>query len=211
MASTGSPSSIASSPLRVPASRYFDGDDGEWSTFNISVGDPPQKFRVLPSAATGEVIVPGPEGCSPSDGPDCGSSRGVYQNTTGFWANESSTWSHLGLYSLGLMSDLGYETNASFGLDQVSIGESPQAHLLADQVIAGIASKEFDLGLLGLSPGSSSFGDSKQPQKSLLSTLRDGGGIPSLSFGYTAGAFYCMCQGSLYSKQLLTVRREPSR
>jgi len=67
---------------------------------------------------------------------------------------------------------------------------------LDHQIIAGIGTDNYWLGSLGLSPipfNFSSIGDSitmEDPQPSLLSELKNQSSIPSLSWGYTAGASY---------------------
>jgi hypothetical protein len=66
-------------------------------------------------------------------------------------------------------------------------------------VVAGIATKDFYLGRLGLSPRTFNFTDFMHPQPSLLGTLVAEKLIPSATWGYTAGAFYRVRQpfGSL--------------
>lgn len=62
---------------------------------------------------------------------------------------------------------------------------------LTNQVIFGIADdKKYYLGMLGLSQVSTSLSKSEKGQPSFITSLRDQSKIPSLSFGYTAGAKY---------------------
>lgn len=58
------------------------------------------------------------------------------------------------------------------------------------QVIAGLNTTNYWLGSLGLSPFAFNFTSIADPLPSLLSTLRDEGHIPSISWAYTAGAYY---------------------
>lgn len=181
-------------PIDIPTSQQFDGNDGKWSSFIVRVGTPEQSFRVFPAPGTGEVLIPLPQGCNEYDPPDCGARRGVYgykNSTTGFSVGKSSTWKELGLYSVGLKSELGYAANASYGLDNVGL-MIPNAGgpTLKNQVVGGIASSTFYLGIFGLSPRASNFSEFAYPQRSFITTLKDENMVPSISYSYTAGAFY---------------------
>lgn len=183
------------SPISFDPSQEFDGNDGKWSTFVIRVGTPEQNFRVLPAPSTGEFIIPVSEGCIEDDPPNCGNLRGAYSfkgfASSGFLVNESSTWSEIGLYDVGLQSNLNYSTNATYGLDNVGMMiQNSGGPTLSSQVVAGIASKDFYLGLVGLSPKAANFSEFEHPQRSLITTLKDERKIPSTSYGYTAGAHY---------------------
>jgi hypothetical protein len=67
---------------------------------------------------------------------------------------------------------------------------------LDNQIIAGIATNDYWLGYIGLSPISFNFSSQddatsmRDPQPSFLSNLKNQSLIPSLSWGYTAGASY---------------------
>jgi hypothetical protein len=67
---------------------------------------------------------------------------------------------------------------------------------LDNQIIAGIATNNYWLGFLGLSPIPFNFSSQddatsmRDPQPSFLSNLKNQSLIPSLSWGYTAGASY---------------------
>ena len=64
-------------PFSFSSSQHWEGNDGKWSTFIIRVSNPAQTFRVLVSTSGQETWVPLPEGCLPSDPPDCDDLRGV--------------------------------------------------------------------------------------------------------------------------------------
>ena len=64
-----------------------------------------------------------------------------------------------------------------------------------------ITSNDFSFGQLGLGPKPTNFSDFNNPSESFLRTLRNKSLIPSLSFGYTAGAPYRL-KGSLGSLTL---------
>jgi hypothetical protein len=91
---------------------------------------------------------------------------------------------------------LNYSGNGLFGYDVVGIngGNSSSSSgglSLSNKVVAAIASKSYFLGIfgLGIKPTSFSSGAANSPP-SFLSTLKDNNQIPSLSYGYTAGAPY---------------------
>jgi hypothetical protein len=179
-------------PFVFSPSQEWDGNDGSWSTFIIRVGTPPQTFRVLPSTAGQETWIPVPEGCLSTDPTNCGDLRGVYpfQGTqSGFQANASSTWKTIGLYDLILEETLNYTGNGLYGFD--TVGTMVDGGVVLDkQVVAGIATKDFFLGVLGLGPKPSNFSNFEHPQASFMQSLQDQKKIPSRSFGYTAGAPY---------------------
>jgi hypothetical protein len=181
-------------PYVFSPSQVWEGNDGSWSTFYIRVGTPEQNFRVLISTAGSETWVPVPEGCR-NDYPNCGQLRGVapFNNaqSNGFQTNLSTTWESIGLYTLDLESKLNYTGNGLYGFDNVGTQIQNSGGLnLTHQVVAGIATKDFYLGLFGLDPRPSNFSTFSDPQPSFMRTLRDKEMIPSLSFAYTAGAPY---------------------
>ncbi|KAF2814039.1 acid protease [Mytilinidion resinicola] len=191
-------------PLVFSPSQSWDGNDGSWSTFTIRVGTPEQNFRVLPSTSGQEIWVPVPEGCISTDPSDCGDLRGVYpydgKASSGFLANQSSTWKSIGLYDLILEHQLGYAGAGMYGFDTVGLMiQNSGGPSLSGQVVAGIATKDFYLGIFGLGPKPSNFSNFDYPQPSYMRSLKDQNKIPSLSYGYTAGASYRIPQlpGSL--------------
>ncbi|MCJ1392760.1 hypothetical protein MMC18_005631 [Xylographa bjoerkii] len=182
-------------PFAYTPSLTWDGSDGIWSTFIVRVGTPSQDFRILPSTQGQETIVPLPEGCTSSDPSNCGSLRGVYPfngaQSTGFQTNVSSTWVTNGLFVLNLEADLVNPGNGLYGFDTVGLEIDNSGGLtLQHQIVAGIAAKEFYLGVLGLGPEPSNFSTFADPQPSFLTSLKTANMIPSLSYGYTAGATY---------------------
>ncbi|RDW59437.1 hypothetical protein BP6252_12524 [Coleophoma cylindrospora] len=185
-------------------SQEFQGNDGPWSTFVITVGTPAQVFHVLITTAGQETWVPVPEGCLSTDPSDCGALRGAlpFDNvpSNGFDVNASSTWEAINLYELGLDSDLNYTGNGEYGFDTVGMQVPNSGGLnLTHQVVAGIATKDFYLGIFPLGPKPTNFTNFDNPQPSYLWTLKNQSYIPSLSWGYTAGAKYRLKQvpGSL--------------
>lgn len=183
-------------PYVVPPSQKFDGNDGAWSTFKISVGTPGQDFRVHVSTQSGETYVIVPEGCMEGDGENCPNSRGaeVFNSaqSPGFQVNVSSTWSTIGQYDVSLESKLNYSAQGIFGYDKVTLGPAADKSSLSldHQVVAGIAELNYYMGHIPLGVPDSSFSSLSQSIDSFMYQLRNGSKIPSLSFGYTAGAKY---------------------
>jgi hypothetical protein len=184
-------------PYIVPSSKQFDGNDGYWSTFVISVGTPGQDFRVLPSTKGSVTYLIAPEGCIAGVDPDdCDKSRGanVFNSAQniGFQTNVSTSWSNMGQYELNLENALNYTGTGLFGLDRVHLGPAAVSTSLQmdRQIVAGIASLDYYMGVLPLGTAESSFSSLSQSTDSLLIQLRTAYKIPSLSYGYTAGAKY---------------------
>lgn len=176
--------------------------------FIVTVGTPAQSFSVLPSTANQQTWVPVPEGCDSSlvgNLSDCGDSRGVWpfgsEDSDGFQTSLSSTWRDIGLYRLFIEEHLGITGNGLFGYDSVGVGEAGNATVVENQVVGGIGTPSYWLGLLGLGANYTNFSEDEQPS-SLLRTMKDSGKIPSLSYGYTAGAPYSksltLCRASLH-------------
>jgi Eukaryotic aspartyl protease len=168
--------------------KYRDGNDGPWSSFTIQVGSPAQAVRVLPSSSGSSLWAVVDEGCSTQDPAGCPESRGGIFNP-----NSSSTWAEEGLYQLPLAAEIpfGYSGNGRFGFDSVvmSYGGGEGA-TVNNSVVAGIATKDFYIGTIGLTPHGTNFTDFNDPKPSILKLLRDSGKIASRSWAYTAGAFY---------------------
>jgi hypothetical protein len=128
------------------------------------------------------------EGCSTDDPLDCPDLRGGL-----FDPSASSTWVQKGIYNLPLASEeiWGFSGNGQFGYDDVVLsyagGQGPQ---LNNTIVGGIATKDFFVGTLGLTPYGVNFTDFNYPVPSILTSLKNAGYIESNSWGYTAGAYY---------------------
>ncbi|KAF2712750.1 acid protease [Pleomassaria siparia CBS 279.74] len=184
-------------PYVVPPSQRFDGNDGSWSTFRISIGKPGQQFRVLASTKSGETYVVVPEGCIQGiDGPNCSNLRGadIFQSSQspGFQVNMSSNWSTLGQYSVDLEDSLNYTAQGLFGFDKITLGSAVDDTSISmdHQVVSGIADTDYWMGYIPLGVPDSSFSSLSQSIDSFIYQLRNSSQIPSLSFSYTAGAKY---------------------
>ena len=87
---------------------------------------------------------------------------------------------------------LNASTNGHYGTDTVGLGvDAAHGPTVNENVVAGVVAEPFYLGTLGLKASGSSNVTNGTP--SLLSQLMQQGSIPSLSYGYTAGAFYRRC------------------
>ena len=164
---------------------FRDGPDGPWSSFAIGVGTPAQYLRVLVSTASQDTWVILPSGCLDGD-TSCSTARGGLFNP-----NRSSTWSNRDYYSLLTEQNLDVSVNALFGNDTLKLGaQSDDGKSVAAQVIAAIANPKYYLGMLGVNPQPINFTAQESGQSSYITSLKDQHLIPSVSFGYTAGAPY---------------------
>lgn len=173
------------------------GIDGQWSSFALRTGNPGQLSHVLPSSAVYTTWAVGPFGCDPSVikhiAKECPVDRGGIYNHAG-----SSTWHEIGNYSTVVEGYLtpDYDVPATFGLDTVSLvaGNATTGLTLQSQVVGAIAANTFYNGVFGLNHQPSNFTTLNNPQPSFLSSLKSQNLIPSLSWGYTAGASYRRCK-----------------
>lgn len=116
---------------------------------------------------------------------NCTEARGgVYDGT------KSSSWNRKDLYGVGDESNLGYKGDGTYGYDMIEIQAKGANVSINHQVIAAIEAKNFYVGNLGLSPYPINFTSSEDSSPSLLASLKNQNLIPSLSYGYTAGASY---------------------
>ncbi|KAF2469283.1 acid protease, partial [Lindgomyces ingoldianus] len=171
------------------------GNDGSWSPFVIQVGTPAQNFSVLPATNGQNTWVPIADDCQNLNTTNCGASRGVFPfhnaQSPGFQTNLSLTWKPIGLFELGQNSNLGFTGNGLSGYDIVGFvsDNDSSATYIDQQPVTAYATPNFWLGQMGLSIRRMNFRQDEHPN-SFLTNLRDRGVIPSLSFGYTAGAPY---------------------
>ncbi|KAL8810372.1 MAG: hypothetical protein Q9200_002631 [Gallowayella weberi] len=174
------------SPISWPPSQFWETDGGS-SSFNLRVGTPPQVARVLVSTAGQATWVVSPLGCPPGVSTSCSDVRGWLYDS-----DKSRTWQELGNFSLGLETNLYPSDNATYGLDSVALGSTDNngGPNLTNQVVAAISGYEYVLGMFGLGQQPTNLSDFNQPIPSFLTSLYNQKLIPSLSWGYTAGAKY---------------------
>lgn len=182
-------------PIVFSPSGSWDGNNGNWSTFVVRVGTPEQDFRVLPAPVTGEVLIPDPAACQQSRGEpsNCGILRGVVNASysAGFSSNASKTWNPVAKFMNNIFCELGYVSGATFGRDSVGLMvQNSGGPTLQDQVVGLLGKSPFFTGFFGLSPKAANFTNYNDPRPSYLTTLKNKRQIPSLSYGYTTGAFH---------------------
>ena len=99
---------------------------------------------------------------------------------------ESSSWSPLGPYQLGLDPQLGFHGYGRYAFETISLSDSIS---VPSQIVAVVNSTEYWLGYLGLGVQPTNF-SSIQKSTFLSSMVENQSLIPSHSYGYTAGAHY---------------------
>lgn len=122
-----------------------------------------------------------------SPGTECETKRGGI-----FHSNQSSTWTDVGLFALGLDPKLGFGGNGAYGFDSIALSDKLSVQ---SQTVAVINTTEYWLGFMGLGIIPSNFSaaanGTNSDRKTYLSSLAETAkAIPSRSYGYTAGAYY---------------------
>ncbi|KAL8668082.1 MAG: hypothetical protein Q9202_000060 [Teloschistes flavicans] len=174
-------------PISVAPSQYWEGDDGPWSSFTLQVGTPAQDVRTLVSTSSQvSWLVLQDVGCRVNDAA-CANARGGLFNM-----NASSTWKPNGFWQLQNERNLGIFANGLFGNDTIGLGiQGSGGPSLPDQILATIGTEDFYLGMFAINPKRTNYtGITEQGQASYMTTLKQQNLIPSVSFGYTAGAPY---------------------
>lgn len=131
-------------------------------------------------------------GCLNVDPSNCGQSRGGLVNV-----NTSSTWQDQGIYALGNEINLddytGDYVNGDYGLETLGLGLPGGDGVTLDNiVVAGLATKSFYIGTLGVNQQPTNFSTFTNTHTSFLKSLKEQNHISSLSYGYTAGNQYRM-------------------
>ncbi|PGH26421.1 hypothetical protein AJ80_01919 [Polytolypa hystricis UAMH7299] len=178
---------FSASPVVVPPSQIWEGNDGSWSTFFLRLGNKLDPIRTLVSTSGTYVVAVLAQACdSAEDKNACAEGRGLT-----FDPSHSSTWYDQGFFALDQQNNLGLSVPGNFGLDRVGLGivDNPDLEF-PNQTIGGIIAEEFYFGSLGLSIQPTNFSTFTDPKSSFITSLRDDGAIPSLSWAYTAGAEY---------------------
>ncbi|EAT88505.1 hypothetical protein SNOG_04745 [Parastagonospora nodorum SN15] len=182
-------------PLVVESSGRWLGNDGDWSSFYVHVGTPPQVFQVLPSLSAQTLYLPLDKDCGRFNISDCGELRGVEvwasKLSDGFHPQNSTTWHELGVYGIGVGEVFRLNGNGIFGNDTAGLDTSGVIDPvnLENHPIMAYTTSDMWIGVLGLSPHTMNISDTVRP-RSFLNQLKEKGHIPSLSFGYQAGAYH---------------------
>ncbi|KAL2349943.1 peptidase aspartic [Cryomyces antarcticus] len=174
-------------PISIAPDQNWDGIDGLWNSFTLRIGTPEQFVRTFVSTSSQQTWVVLPEGCQSTTNPSsCADARGW-----DYKINQSSTWETIGLYSLWIERNLGYTGNAQYGYDTVGLGGVGEGGpTLKNMTVGGLAVNDFYLGIFGVNPKPTNFTSFAEGSPSYITTLRDQNLIPSVSFGYIAGARY---------------------
>lgn len=190
-------STVLPEPYEIRPSQEWDGNDGSWSTFKITLGEPAQEFRVLASTQSGQTFTIVPDGCIAGKDPSgCSESRGAQifnsAQSPGFLSNQSSTWEVIGMYDVDLEDRLNQTARGLFGYEKVALGPAGNANVMTldSQIVGGVADMSYYLGHIPLGVSPSKFSTGGQSVEPLIYQLRNDSQIPSLSFSYTAGAKY---------------------
>ncbi|EME83154.1 uncharacterized protein MYCFIDRAFT_215206 [Pseudocercospora fijiensis CIRAD86] len=184
---SASTSTSIPAPISINPDQNWDGIDGPWNSFTLRVGTPEQTVRTLLSFASYQTWVVLPEGCqAAASQAACAESRGSL-----FYKNESSTWDEQGIYDLWIEKNLDYNGNAIYGYDTVALGGIGEGGpILKNTTVGALAVEDFYLGVLGVNPKPTNFTTFNHGSPSYMTLLKEQNYIPSLSFGYTAGAQY---------------------
>ncbi|KAF2490005.1 acid protease, partial [Lophium mytilinum] len=191
-------------PYVFPPSGTFDGNDGSWSTFMISVGDAQadghsgQNFKVHISTGGSVVTIPAQaDWCNEPDKDSCAEGRGIQtfdaKQSLGFASSSSGSWQEIGIYNLPLPAAVelypDLRPNATYGHDTVGLGaDSTLSPMLTGQLVAQIITEDFFMGVFGLS--NTPLGIGGGPIDTFLSDFQNANQTPSLAYGYQAGAKY---------------------
>ena len=181
-------------PIPFAPDNQWDGIDGNWSTYTLGIGTPQQYIRTLLSWSSYQTWAVIPPGCEAAeDYGACAQIRGGIFNYSA-----SSTWQQKGIYDLWIEKDLGYDGNADYGFDTVHLGGSgSNGPTIKDTIVGGFAVEAFYLGVFGINPKPTNFTTYSDQSTSYMSFLKEQSYIPSISFGYTAGAPYRQDFGGL--------------
>lgn len=175
-------------PLSITPDQNWDGIDGKWSSFTLRVGTPQQFVRTFVSWAVYQTWVVLPVGCvSAEDQKACADKRGwLFDNET------SSTFEYVGIYSLWVGQNLGKVPNSAVGFDRVGLsGVGENGPTLDNTTVSAFASDmPYYVGIFGVNPKPSNFTGFNDPTPSYMTQLKEQKMIPSISFGFTAGAYY---------------------
>ena len=177
--------------LSAIAHRY--GNDGPWNPFIIGIGTPAQYVKVLISTTATTPNAVAPQACNSSLPATCPDHRGGIFNQ-----NQSSTWKNDAIYSLSVELELGSTATGQFGFDGIQLGlpgSQGGSISLPQQLMAGIVSNNYFIANWGLRPHETNLTSMNNRFPSVIQNLKTQNKIPSLSWGYTAGAYY-RAQGS---------------
>lgn len=174
--------------------QYREGNDGPWSSFQVDIGRPISanqsvRLRLFPAVTLGYILAVDPTGCLEGYYPSPNITA-CFENRGGvFRSNESITWDLLGVFT-NIKNSIGHvQPNATFGLDSVYFGTLSGLDVNKSLVASG-ADPATWIGLFGLNAAPVELSGFDEPVNSFLGIQREGANIPSLTWSYTAGAYY---------------------
>jgi len=182
---------VIPAPIAFVPNQNWEGIAGQWNSFTLRIGTPQQYIRVFPSTASQQTWAVDTAACDNTwyfhnDSSSCSSSRGDTYNIT-----ESSSWEDIGWYSLRIEENLEFFGSGHFGHEKVSLGFlEDNGPSLTNTTVGTMDSGDFWLGVFGLHPRPTNFTSFDESAPSYMTLLKEQGLVPSLSFGYTAGAQY---------------------
>ena len=182
-------SSTVPAPISILPNDKWEGIDGSWSAFNVQIGTPPQEIQTFVSWSVYQTWAVIEQGCALAASPSaCAKTRGEM-----FDESASTTFNRKGtsFYNLWVGRPLGLYGNAIFGFDTVTLqGPDGNGPSLNDTLVAGFAQDSFWIGMFGINPKPTNFSGFSNGSPSYMTSLKEQKSIPSVSFGYTAGAQY---------------------
>jgi hypothetical protein len=202
------------SAFSVQPSLKFDVQDGNWSTFAITVGNSgssgPQTFRVVVSTLSYDLWLFTPDSCvvtnpdAPTPPTDCAYVRGVgYYNgaqSLGYEGNRSNTGTggsrmepiDLGNLNLDPMATLNGTAVGDIWEDSFTMSSSTAPTTTRNASVPIFAIDDpfslYSLCSIGIGVGVREIDNVNW--NSTVSSMAAAGSIPSRSWGYTAGAYY---------------------
>lgn len=184
-------------PISLTPTQNWDGIDGQWSTFPLSVGEPAQWVRTIVSTASQQTWVVYDGACRENKTNDDGTSIRVrnddcYDSRAGtFNDSDSKTWKRLGFYKLWTEKAMFLDGNGLYGYETVGIGyPGERGPTLKNTTVGALMTPNFWLGHFGVHPKPTNFSAFDEPSPSYMTYLFQKNMTPSVSFGYTAGARY---------------------
>lgn len=194
-----------------PSPEFLDAD-GLWSTFKLEVGNEPghgQNFLVVISTSSYTTWLPNAQSCSTSGAPaNCSATRGIGlfngEQSPGYDDSKSSSSSATGklgtdkigiggFYNAQTLYGQDYDVSGDLGEDELYMSSSTAPSITHNSSnivpIFAYASGNYYLASLGIGVGVYLSGGGLN-MSSAVTSMADAGAIPSLSWGYTAGAYY---------------------
>ncbi|CAI6342395.1 unnamed protein product [Periconia digitata] len=184
-------------PVQVHPDQGFAGIDGKWSTISVRAGSSEHVSNVLVSTASQQTWLVHVLACRKNETDSagrtvekedeaCNLSRGYTFNKS-----ESTTWVNNDFYQLWIGKTIGITANGEYGWDSIGLGNKGEETVtLKNTTIGALVSPNFWLGHFGVNPKPTNFSTFADPSPAYMSMLFEQKQIPSLSFGYTAGASY---------------------